>query len=91
MTTCACRRAGTWIIQERGFLRTSRKVARQRTSDRRKRSWASILKLQDDPKVVHAADVIERNAVFQLRMVEDLLELTRLTRGTLTLDLKAMT
>ena len=50
--------------------------------------WASILKLQGDPKVVHAAEVIERNAIFQLRMVEDLLELTRITRGKLTLDLK---
>ena len=52
--------------------------------------WASMLKLHGDPKVVHAADVIDRNTVFQLRMVEDLLELTRLTRGKLTLDLKAV-
>lgn len=52
--------------------------------------WASILKLQGDPKVVHAAEVIERNAVFQLRMVEDLLELTRITRGNLTSDLRVV-
>jgi signal transduction histidine kinase/ActR/RegA family two-component response regulator len=49
--------------------------------------WASILKQQSDPKVVHAAEVIERNAVFQLRMVEDLLELTRTMQGKLLLNL----
>jgi signal transduction histidine kinase/ActR/RegA family two-component response regulator len=52
--------------------------------------WASILKQQSDPKVAHAAEVIERNAVFQLRMVEDLLELTRITQGKLALDLKVI-
>ena len=49
--------------------------------------WASILKLHSDPKVVHAANVIDRSAVFQLRMVEDLLELTRSIRGKLVLNL----
>ena len=48
--------------------------------------WASILKQHSDPRVVHAAEVIERNAVFQLRMVEDLLELTRTTKGKLVLN-----
>lgn len=52
--------------------------------------WASILKLHSDPKVVHAAEVITRNAVFQLRMVDDLLELTRGTRGELVLNLKVV-
>jgi signal transduction histidine kinase/ActR/RegA family two-component response regulator len=52
--------------------------------------WASILKQQGDPKVVHAAEVIERNAIFQLRMVEDLLELTRTMQGKLALDLKVI-
>ena len=52
--------------------------------------WASILKQQSDPKVVHAATVIERNAVFQLRMVEDLLELTRSMQGKLVLNLKVV-
>jgi signal transduction histidine kinase/ActR/RegA family two-component response regulator len=48
--------------------------------------WASILKQGDDPQVVRAAEVIERNAVFQLRMVEDLLELTRTMEGKLVLN-----
>ena len=52
--------------------------------------WASILKLHSDPKVVHAAEAIKRNAIFQLRMVEDLLELTRSTRGKLVLNLKVI-
>ena len=52
--------------------------------------WASVLKLHSDPKVVHAAEVIERNAVFQLRMVEDLLSLTRATRGKLVFNLKVV-
>jgi CheY-like chemotaxis protein len=52
--------------------------------------WASILKHQSNPKVVHGAEVIERNAVFQLRMVEDLLELTRTRQGKLVLNLKVV-
>jgi signal transduction histidine kinase/ActR/RegA family two-component response regulator len=50
--------------------------------------WTSILKLQPDPQVLRAAEVIERNAVFQLRLVEDLLELTRVTRSKLALNRK---
>ena len=52
--------------------------------------WASMLKQRSDPKVVHAAEVIERNAIFQLRMVEDLLELTRNMQGKLVLDRKVI-
>ena len=52
--------------------------------------WASILKLQSDPKVVHAAEVIERSAILQMRLVEDLLELTRAAHGKLALNLKTL-
>ena len=52
--------------------------------------WSSILKQHDDPKVVHAGEVIDRNAMFQLRMVEDLLELTRNMQGKLVLNLKVI-
>jgi signal transduction histidine kinase/ActR/RegA family two-component response regulator len=52
--------------------------------------WTGILKMHSDPKVTHAAHVIERNALFQLRLVEDLLELTRATRGKLALNRKVL-
>ncbi len=52
--------------------------------------WSSILKLQSDPKIVHAAEVIQRNAHLQIRLVEDLLELTRATRGKLVLNMKIL-
>ena len=52
--------------------------------------WTSILKLHRDPEVVRAAEVIERNGLLQTRLVDDLLELTRVRRGKLALNLEVL-
>jgi signal transduction histidine kinase len=50
-------------------------------------TWAQILKREPDPaRSRQAAEVIERNVRLQIALVEDLLDLTRLTQGTLRVD-----
>jgi signal transduction histidine kinase len=49
--------------------------------------WASILKKNETPeRVRHAAEAIERNALLQSRMVDDLLDLTRIAHDKVNLD-----
>jgi signal transduction histidine kinase/ActR/RegA family two-component response regulator len=51
--------------------------------------WASILRRDRSPKtVLQGVDVIERNAKLQARMVEDLLDMSRILSGKLAMELQ---
>jgi len=53
--------------------------------------WARMLRRDSDPaQIARAAQSIERNALLQVRLVEDLLELTRVARGKVSLDVKVL-
>ena len=49
--------------------------------------WASVLRTaQNLQRVQQAADAIERNAFLQSRMIDDLLDVTRIAHGTIALE-----
>ena len=53
--------------------------------------WTRILRIRNDRKSrEHALDVIERNAASQLRLVEDLLDMSRVMSGKLQLDIRSL-
>jgi PAS domain S-box-containing protein len=48
--------------------------------------WARILRTMNlEEKTAHAVDVIERNAEAQVRLIEDVLDVSRIIRGKMTL------
>jgi two-component system sensor histidine kinase/response regulator len=48
--------------------------------------WSEILKRAADSRVRHAAEVMERNVRLEATLVDDLLDVTRITTGKLALD-----
>jgi PAS domain S-box-containing protein len=48
--------------------------------------WARILRTRDlDPSTAHAVEVIERNAQTQIRLIEEVLDVSRIITGKMTL------
>ena len=53
--------------------------------------WIDVLKNDRSPqKLTQALEVMERNVVLQSRMIDDLLDVTRIVQGKLNLELKAL-
>jgi CheY-like chemotaxis protein len=53
--------------------------------------WAGVLKTTENLAQVHrAAEVIERNALFQSRMIDDLLDMSLAAQGSVKLDLEIL-
>ena len=53
--------------------------------------WASVLRKSESLEQVHrAAEAIERNAFLQSRMIDELLDMSRVTHGTIQLDLEIL-
>ena len=51
--------------------------------------WARILRSRDlDPNTAHAVEVIERNAQAQVRLIEEVLDISRIITGKMTLSLE---
>ncbi|HET7655902.1 MAG TPA: ATP-binding protein, partial [Luteimonas sp.] len=52
--------------------------------------WAQILRriAGEDPKIVQAAEVIERNALVQTRIIDDLLDMSRIVSGKIRLEVR---
>ena len=54
-------------------------------------SWTQVLKLRPDPRLVpRVVDVIERNVRRQIELVNDLLDLNRIQRGKVTIELESV-
>ena len=50
--------------------------------------WARILRGRNlDTSTAHAVEVIERNAEAQVRLIEDVLDVSRIVKGKMTLEL----
>jgi PAS domain S-box-containing protein len=53
--------------------------------------WARILRLRQlDGTTAHAVEVIERNAEAQIRLIEDVLDVSRIITGKMTLSMEAV-
>jgi len=54
-------------------------------------AWTQVLRREADPdRVRHAADVIDRNARLQTRLVDDLLDINRITQGKIDIRLQPL-